>query len=79
MINGAQQYLQDLLEGSNPARSYKAPHAPRGTPKRGHLSRKEERARLEIQYREGLKKPQPEKYLNRAEKERRLLAGLRGL
>lgn len=73
MLNGAQEFILGLLDGANPLRSYKAPHAPRGTPRRPHYDRSEARARIEARYREGLKAKQPEKYKNKGERYRDLL------
>lgn len=67
MLNGAQEYITQLLTiatATGGRARYLAPHAPRGTMKRGHLSRKADRALSEKLYREGLMKPQDKKYWN---------------
>ena len=42
-LTTAQEMMLDFCEGGNSLRSYKAPHAPKGTPARGHVPREQRR------------------------------------
>lgn len=63
MLNAAQQLITLFFgDGVTSTDRYKAPHANRGTPMKKHHSRKASKDRQETLYREGLQKPQAEKY-----------------
>lgn len=75
MQNPAQVMVQAWTEAHvlSGGRTYKAPHANIGTPKRKHFDRKLWKQEARRKYLEGFKKPQAEKYLNSHERKMRKL------
>ena len=67
MLNAAQRLIQSFFTDHGIYdREYRAPHAYRGTPPRQHYDRSEAKFERRQRYLEGLKKPQPRKYLNKS-------------